>query len=69
MCGRYALYGPISRHRTQKEDDASRCWDSLVGVIDERAPRHNVASTDRMSMAGVSRKCEMVSAKESMLIG
>jgi hypothetical protein len=40
MCGRYALYGPVSRHRAQKEDDAlPEWWESLVDEINERVPR------------------------------
>jgi hypothetical protein len=43
MCGRYALYGPISRHRNTKVDDElPEWWDALVDQINERLPRHSI---------------------------
>jgi putative SOS response-associated peptidase YedK len=57
MCGRYALYGPISRHRNTKVDDElPEWWDALVDQINERLPRYNVAPTDRMPVVGVDKE-------------
>jgi putative SOS response-associated peptidase YedK len=57
MCGRYALYGPISRHRNTKVDDELPAWwDALVDQINERSPRYNVAPTDRMPVVGVTKE-------------
>lgn len=56
MCGRYALYGPISRHRANKiDDDLPDWWDDLAETIDGRPPRYNVAPTDRMPVVGLTR--------------
>ncbi len=44
MCGRYALYGPISRKRPAP--DSTHDWlADLIGNINKRAPRFNFAPT------------------------
>jgi putative SOS response-associated peptidase YedK len=56
MCGRYALYGPISRHRgTKTDEELPEWWDRLAETIDARPPRYNVAPTDRMPVVGLTR--------------
>ena len=55
MCGRYALYGPISRHRKNKPvDDLPEWYSVLVYSINERPMRLNVAPTDVMPIVGTS---------------
>jgi len=57
MCGRYALYGPIFRHRKNKPvDDLPDWYPSLVDTINARPMRFNVAPTDVMSIVGVNRE-------------
>ncbi len=57
MCGRYALYGPISRHRKNKPvDDLPDWYPSLVDAINVRVMRFNVAPTDVMPIVGVNRE-------------
>jgi hypothetical protein len=57
MCGRYALYGPISRHRANKlDEDLPDWWDTLVDLINERPPRYNFAPTDRSPVVGVNKE-------------
>jgi hypothetical protein len=44
MCGRYALYGPISRHRKNRPIDEGPEWyPGLVDAINARPMRFNVA--------------------------
>lgn len=44
MCGRYALYGPISRNRALKDDAERFNWlGELVVQIQTRKPRYNIA--------------------------
>jgi putative SOS response-associated peptidase YedK len=57
MCGRYAIYGPISRHRANKiDEDLPDWWDTLLDVINERPPRYNFAPTDRSPIVGVDKE-------------
>ena len=56
MCGRYALYGPISRHRKNKPvEDLPDWYLSVVDAINARPMRFNVAPTDVMPIVGVNR--------------
>jgi putative SOS response-associated peptidase YedK len=60
MCGRYALYGPISRHRSTKvDDDFPDWWTALVDAINTRPMRFNVAPTDVMPIVDTSREGEI----------
>jgi hypothetical protein len=44
MCGRYALYGPISRHRNNRlADELPEWYAGLVDAINARSMRFNVA--------------------------
>lgn len=57
MCGRYALYGPVSRHRRMPDEAAPpEWWASLADTINGRAMRFNVAPTDPMPIVGTSRE-------------
>ena len=57
MCGRYALYGPISRHRNMPADaELPEWWATLADTINERPMRFNVAPTDPMPVVGTSRE-------------
>jgi putative SOS response-associated peptidase YedK len=57
MCGRYALYGPISRHRKNKiDEELPDWWTALVDTINARPMRFNVAPTDVMPIVGTSRE-------------
>jgi putative SOS response-associated peptidase YedK len=57
MCGRYALYGPISRHRKNRPaDDLPDWYSSLVDTINSRPMRFNIAPTDAMPIVGVNRE-------------
>lgn len=57
MCGRYALYGPISRHRRMPDEAASPAWwEALADTINTRPMRFNVAPTDPMPLVGTSRE-------------
>lgn len=57
MCGRYALFGPISRHRKNRPDDERPAWyTALIDSINARPMRFNVAPTDVMPIAGVRRE-------------
>lgn len=57
MCGRYALYGPISRHRTPPDEDVPpEWWPALADAINVRPMRFNVAPTDPMPLVGTSRE-------------
>jgi putative SOS response-associated peptidase YedK len=57
MCGRYALYGPISRHRkNQPIDELPEWYPGLVDAINARLMRFNVAPTDVMPIVGTSRE-------------
>ena len=57
MCGRYALYGPISRHRANKIDEDLPDWcPMLVDGINARPMRFNVAPTDVMPIVGINRE-------------
>jgi putative SOS response-associated peptidase YedK len=57
MCGRYALYGPISRHRRMPEQAAlPEWWPALADTINARPMRFNVAPTDPMPVVGTSRE-------------
>ncbi|HEY4137226.1 MAG TPA: SOS response-associated peptidase [Casimicrobiaceae bacterium] len=57
MCGRYALYGPISRHRKMPDEAAlPEWWAALADTINERPMRFNVAPTDPMPVIGKSRE-------------
>jgi putative SOS response-associated peptidase YedK len=59
MCGRYALYGPISRHRKNKPvDDLPEWYPSLVDHLNARPMRFNVAPTDVMPIIGVNKEGE-----------
>jgi len=56
MCGRYALYGPISRHRKNRPDvDVPEWYSALADAINARPMRFNVAPTDLMPIVGVNR--------------
>ena len=55
MCGRYALYGPISRHRKNEPADVSEWYGALVDTINARPMRFNVAPTDVMPIVGTNR--------------
>jgi putative SOS response-associated peptidase YedK len=56
MCGRYALHGPISRHRANRPVDEPPEWYSaLVDTINARPMRFNVAPTDVMPIVRTSR--------------
>lgn len=60
MCGRYALFGPISRHRANRiDEELPEWWDALVDAINERPARYNVAPTDRMPIVGVTKEGEI----------
>jgi putative SOS response-associated peptidase YedK len=57
VCGRYALFGPISRHRRDRPVDVLPDWYSgLVDAINMRPMRFNVAPTDIMPIVGTSRE-------------
>jgi putative SOS response-associated peptidase YedK len=57
MCGRYALYGPISRHRKNRPiDELPEWYPGLVDAINARPMRFNVAPTDVMPIVGTSRE-------------
>jgi hypothetical protein len=57
MCGRYALYGPISRHRKNRPIDEPPEWyPGLVDAINARPMRFNVAPADGVPIAGTSRE-------------
>jgi putative SOS response-associated peptidase YedK len=57
MCGRYALFGPISRHRENKPvEDLPDWYPSVVDAINARPMRFNVAPTDVMPIVGVNRE-------------
>jgi putative SOS response-associated peptidase YedK len=57
MCGRYALYGPISRHRKNKPvGDLPDWYPSVIDAINVRPMRFNVAPTDVMPIVGVNRE-------------
>ena len=56
MCGRYALYGPISRHRETPDAALPAWWTALADTINERPMRFNVAPTDPMPIVGTSRE-------------
>lgn len=46
MCGRYALYGPISRKRPQAAAEREADWfDALIEHVNADKPRFNVAPT------------------------
>ena len=56
MCGRYALYGPISRHRKSRPDEELPDWyPTLVDAVNARPMRFNVAPTDVMPVVGTNR--------------
>ena len=54
MCGRYALYGPISRHRKDRTD-VPEWYFALADAINARPMRFNVAPTDVMPIVGMNR--------------
>jgi putative SOS response-associated peptidase YedK len=57
MCGRYALYRPISRHRKNRPTGELPEWyPGLVDSINARPMRFNVAPTDVMPIVGTSRE-------------
>jgi putative SOS response-associated peptidase YedK len=57
MCGRYALYGPISRHRGNAQDaDLPEWYFALADAINARPMRFNVAPTDVMPVVGTDRE-------------
>ncbi len=57
MCGRYALYGPISRHRPMPDDaPLPEWWPALADTINAGPMRFNVAPTDSMPVVGTSRE-------------
>ena len=57
MCGRYALYGPISRHRKNKPvEDLPDWYSSVVNAINARPMRFNVAPTDVMPIVELNRE-------------
>jgi putative SOS response-associated peptidase YedK len=56
MCGRYALYGPISRHRKMPDEALPEWWAALADTINARPMRFNVAPTDPMPVVGTSRE-------------
>jgi len=57
MCGRYALHGPISRHRKNRPiDELPEWYPGLVDRINARPMRFNVAPTDVMPIVGTSRE-------------
>jgi putative SOS response-associated peptidase YedK len=57
VCGRYALVGPISRHRKSRPIDELLEWyPGLVDAIDARPMRFNVAPTDVMPIVGLNRE-------------
>ena len=57
MCGRYALYGPISRHRKNKPvDDLPDWYPTVVDAINACPMCFNVAPTDVMPIVGVNRE-------------
>ena len=57
MCGRYALYGPLSRHRNNRPvDELPEWYPGLVDTINARAMRFNVAPTDTMPIVGTNRE-------------
>jgi hypothetical protein len=52
MCGRYALYGPISRHRKNRPiDELPEWYPGLVDSINARPMRFNVATADKSSLS------------------
>jgi putative SOS response-associated peptidase YedK len=57
MCGRYALYGPVSRHRANRPIDELPDWYvELVAAINARPMRFNVAPTDSMPIVRTTRE-------------
>ena len=57
MCGRYALYGPISRHRKNEPVDDLPDWYRGCRRDQRARPmRFNVAPTDVMPIVGVNRE-------------
>jgi hypothetical protein len=56
MCGRYALYGPVSRHRKNKSvDDLPEWYSGLVDAINARPMRFDVESGESQQPASVVR--------------
>lgn len=53
MCGRYALYGPISRKRPLPEEAQNDWLGELIEQVNRRKPRYNFAPTQTSPIVGV----------------
>ena len=53
MCGRYALYGSVSRKRPLPDEAAAPWWGELIEEINRRKPRYNFAPTQESPIVGV----------------
>jgi putative SOS response-associated peptidase YedK len=56
MCGRYALYGPISRKRPLPPEANSTWYGELIEEINRRKPRYNFAPTQASPVVGVKKE-------------